>query len=639
MSLLQKSNRRRVILAVLFAPLLILALEALNPGALSPDAFIFSAALFTGVFAILALLLNSLFAAGVTVALPLTALYIGSYYRRRMTGFVLSPSDLSLAKRLGNILGFTTVKVYPEVIFAAIAVVALTLALLLLEKGFEFSLRKRMTAFSCALGFTFIVVTAGPIPFYESANLLYSERGVAVGFLNLTAQALSPSPIAVAAGLTPDDILDDANLEELFGNPQSSVADLAAALYSDELMAALSRKYGALQAQTPPGVTPDIIVIMSEAFTDPKNFPNTFYTKNPTKTFDSITDGHRIITPTFGGGTCNPEYEFLTGNLMLLSTPGAIPFEAPDQYIPAPDIHALPYSLKNLGYRTVAVHPYHRDFFNRDTIYPRLGFDSFITDNSMGDAPKKGLFISDDYFVDTIVNELNNTREPLFLFGISMENHYEYYDIKFRENEYNLNVTSDLNEELNGGLHAYAQGIYDADVALNKLLAFLESYDRPAVLFYFGDHLPLIGTEAMPCYTETGFIEPVADLSALNTHDRYKMFTTPYALWANYDMGFEIAGDLSSFYIGAMLLEAAKLPKPEYFAFLYENYEVLRAAIPHLYVNGEGELVEYATPEMRRALVLLNCYQKQRFSGENMPRLTIRIRGKETKYMPPMFRD
>ena len=42
--------------------------------------------------------------------------------------------------------------------------------------------------------------------------------------------------------------------------------------------------------------------------------------------------------------------------------------------------------LRDLGYRTICVHPYPSTFYGRDRVFPVLGFDEFVDLESFGDG-------------------------------------------------------------------------------------------------------------------------------------------------------------------------------------------------------------------------------------------------------------
>ena len=79
-----------------------------------------------------------------------------------------------------------------------------------------------------------------------------------------------------------------------------------------------------------------------------------------------------------GGNTADTEFEFLTGNTMAFLPSGSIPYQ---QYIKN-ETPSLAGYLSSLGYVTYAQHPYYGSGWNRETVYPLLGFQNmnFVDD-------------------------------------------------------------------------------------------------------------------------------------------------------------------------------------------------------------------------------------------------------------------
>ncbi|MDR0958048.1 MAG: LTA synthase family protein, partial [Clostridiales bacterium] len=215
--------------------------------------------------------------------------------------------------------------------------------------------------------------------------------------------------------------------------------------YTKELMDSIAAyvKNNIIAPKASSNIRPNIIVIQSEAFTDPTLWENVYFSEDPISTVHKLQKNFysgNIITPSFGGGTCDPEYEMLTGNSFQFITRGDMPFTNPEVYANSPDPRSFPNILKQNGYSTVGIHTYGGSMiFDRKAIYPLLGFDKFIAEEDMT-PPESAYkaneynnvkFLSDEYFTDQIINVFDETEQPLFLFGISMENHFDYFREKF----------------------------------------------------------------------------------------------------------------------------------------------------------------------------------------------------------------
>ena len=75
----------------------------------------------------------------------------------------------------------------------------------------------------------------------------------------------------------------------------------------------------------------------------------------------------------FGAGTCNSEFEFLTGSSMGNFGDGVYPYVLYDL---GGNENLVTY-FKSLGYATRAIHPADAANWRRDRVYGQLGFDAF----------------------------------------------------------------------------------------------------------------------------------------------------------------------------------------------------------------------------------------------------------------------
>ena len=79
--------------------------------------------------------------------------------------------------------------------------------------------------------------------------------------------------------------------------------------------------------------------------------------------------------------------------------------------------------LKGMGYRTVCLHPYPVNFYRRNRVYPVLGFDEFIDIRAFDKVHRSGPYVGDMSVAEKVKILLERSKEPLFLFVITMENH------------------------------------------------------------------------------------------------------------------------------------------------------------------------------------------------------------------------
>lgn len=334
---------------------------------------------------------------------------------------------------------------------------------------------------------------------------------------------------------------------------------------------------------------PNVIVILSESFWDARKL-NVKYSADMMQNFDKAAEkGYKgeMISPVFGGGTIRSEFEVLTGLQSKTFLSGCSPYA---QYVKKPTLTLASY-FKSLGYDTTAIHTFKKKFFNRDKGLPLMGFDNFIALENIenrSDFEKKGYYVSDDFFVKLIIEQLENNKDnPNFIFGISMQNHQGYAKDKYENFDKDIEVLSDIGEENKEILESYVQGVYDADKSLGKLLNYLEKSDRETVVLFFGDHLPTLGPNNK-VYVDTGFVKSDSNWSAEETKN---MFSTPYLIWSNKKNlnSSPYKGNIvGAYYLGEELLEACDIPKYPVYKFLEKNKNISHGYNGYLFIDGNN---------------------------------------------------
>jgi phosphoglycerol transferase MdoB-like AlkP superfamily enzyme len=323
---------------------------------------------------------------------------------------------------------------------------------------------------------------------------------------------------------------------------------------------------------------PNVIFIMSESFFDITELPHLTFSEDPLPNLHALMKSNvsgKMVSNTFGGTTDNVEFEIMTGFSLKYLPFGTNPYET---CINKP-IPSLPSYFKGLGYQTIAIHPNICNFFNRNKVYPLLGFDRFVSSENMPDAKIKGAYISDDTFADYIISEYKQAKRPVFMYNISMQNHWPYITKNYYK-KYDITVKSsvDLDRDSITALQNYTQGVHDADASLKKITDYFETVKEPTVIVFLGDHLPSL-TDNLGVYKKLGYV----DKSLANPHgyvadktteemvlQNKKIMETPYLIWTNYstDKGKDMT--LSSNYLGVYVLSRIGLGLPPFYNFLID---------------------------------------------------------------------
>lgn len=130
--------------------------------------------------------------------------------------------------------------------------------------------------------------------------------------------------------------------------------------YSEQAIDALALEYNENDMVSTVSIDeyPDVVVIMSEAFTDFTVYGNNFNPREDVLSFYHSLNENTVkgyaLSSVFGGKTANSEYEFLTGNSTAFLPEGSIPFM---QYINK-DTWTIASYFASLGYETIGMHPY-----------------------------------------------------------------------------------------------------------------------------------------------------------------------------------------------------------------------------------------------------------------------------------------
>lgn len=314
-----------------------------------------------------------------------------------------------------------------------------------------------------------------------------------------------------------------------------------------------------------PERTPNIIVIMNEAFSDPAVLGQFSTNEDYMPFVHSLLDGAEdtvsglLNVSVKGGNTANTEFEYLTGSSMAFLPYGSIPYQ---QYI-KDETPSMASWLSDFGYRTVAMHPYRAAGWDRNKVYPLMGFDEMYFEEFYEDSALVRKYVSDEADYEKLIRiyEQKEPGKPLFLFNVTMQNHSSYNDWADYDN-FTPDITADgIDSDV---LSAYLSLMKLSDQAIEELVQYFSEEEEDTVIVFFGDHQP---TDSV--------INPILKLngttsSALSPEEEAGRYQVPFFIWANYDIEEESGLNISANYLASRTLDAAGLPKPGYFSFLTE---------------------------------------------------------------------
>ena len=319
---------------------------------------------------------------------------------------------------------------------------------------------------------------------------------------------------------------------------------------------------------------PNIIVIMDEAFSD-LAVRGDFTTNEDYMPFihrlqqgaENTRTGYLNVS-VLGGNTANTEFEFLTGNTIGFLPQGSVAYQ---QYVQK-ETPSLASYLKELDYYTVAIHPYYASGWDRDRVYPLLGFDEFLSQDDFTNPKRIRNYISDESSFAKIIELYENKKEgePLFVFNVTMQNHSGY------EEEFH-NFTPDITVD---GIDSKALSMYlslvkQTDSALQGLIDYFSQADEDTMIVFFGDHQPT--TYVSNPILRNNKVNP----ETLTDEENLLKYKVPYVIWSNFDIEEQTDGETSANYLAMDVLENCDLPLPALQSSLTgvrEKYPVISAA-------------------------------------------------------------
>lgn len=345
-----------------------------------------------------------------------------------------------------------------------------------------------------------------------------------------------------------------------------------------------------------PNEQPNIIVIMNEAFSDlsildeyTTNEEEIPYIKSLMSGAKDTYSGYMDVS-ILGGNTANTEFEFLTGDSMAFLPQGCIPYQ---QFV-HDQTDSMATSLKEMGYRTIALHPYRAKGWDRHEVYEYFGFDHFYSESDFSDPHRYRNYISDWADVEKVIEIYEEDPDtPLFMFNVTMQNHSSYTDAY-------ENFVPDISVEGTDSfaLNQYLSLLKESDRSLEYLISYFKHKNDPTIIVFFGDHQPT-NSVVSPIYKLND--RSVSSLSGDELLNRYRV---PYVIHANFDIEEATDAIMSPNYLGVKTLELANLPLTDYQQFLANQYKQYPSISVMQVTDANGN-----TSSITDNMDLLNDYQ------------------------------
>ncbi len=274
---------------------------------------------------------------------------------------------------------------------------------------------------------------------------------------------------------------------------------------------------------------PNIVVILLESFYDVSECEYLETSEDPIPYIhyleENYSTGHCTV-PVVGAGTCNTEFEVLTGLSCSFFGPGEYPQKT---VLKETDCESYADVLGELGYGTHVVHNNGGNFYSRANAFSMMGFDTFTCKELLDitDYTPLGNWPTDDILIDGTLDAMDSTEGSDFVYTITVEGHGSYPTYEVEEDPaITVNAVGKTAEE-NYAWEYYVNRIYNVDDFVKQYIEALDARGEDTLVIMFGDHLPTMGLTD----------DEVA------TGDLYQ---TKYFTWNNFGME-KIDEDLASY--------------------------------------------------------------------------------------------
>ena len=264
--------------------------------------------------------------------------------------------------------------------------------------------------------------------------------------------------------------------------------------YTDEMVDQITNNGKMTESTADTELRPNVIVVQLESFFDTYEFLDLQTSQDPLpylrKLASEYSSGYCQV-PSIGAGTANTEFEVITGMSLRYFGPGEYPYKT---YLKKNTAESAATAFAEFGYGTHAIHNHSGNFYSRAKVFDNIGFDTFVCKEFMNFDTTPNGWAKDDVLIEHIEDCLNKTEQQDFIFTITVQGHGSYPTKKLIENP-KIYAGGLYDEGKNNQWEYYVNQVYEMDIFVKDLVTMMEDRGEPAVIVFYGDHLPTMGLE------------------------------------------------------------------------------------------------------------------------------------------------
>ena len=283
--------------------------------------------------------------------------------------------------------------------------------------------------------------------------------------------------------------------------------------YTEEMMAEITNDGAIVKSTADTNRLPNVLFVQLESFFDISEFKNLNTTIDPLpnlrKMAAEYSSGYCQV-PSIGAGTANTEFEVITGMNLRYFGPGEYPYKT---YLKERTAESAATAFKSFGYGAHAIHNHSGNFYSRAKVFNNIGFDTFVCKEFMNFDTTPNGWAKDEVLLEHINDCLDSTEQQDFVFTITVQGHGSYPEKKVLKDPH-LYAWGTESAKKNNQWTYYANQVYEMDIFAKNLVDMMEKRGEPAVVVFYGDHLPTLGLAEADMKSES-------------------LFNTNYVIWDN----------------------------------------------------------------------------------------------------------
>lgn len=237
---------------------------------------------------------------------------------------------------------------------------------------------------------------------------------------------------------------------------------------------------------------PNVLFVQLESFFDTSEYLSLETSIDPLanlrKMAAEYSSGYCQV-PSIGAGTANTEFEVITGMNLRYFGPGEYPYKT---YLKEKPAESAATAFSALGYGTHAIHNHSGNFYSRAKVFNNIGFDTFVSKEFMNFDTTPNGWAKDEVLLSHIEDCLDSTEQQDFIFTITVQGHGSYPENKLIQNP-DVYAWGNKTYEKNNQWEYYVNQVYEMDIFAQNLVDMMAKRGEPAVVVFYGDHLPTMG--------------------------------------------------------------------------------------------------------------------------------------------------